>query len=93
MTKETDYSKYQTVGDKVLIKIDYASSRGSKLIADPYAGQRKTPFGVVYSQGEQCVNDLIGKRCLYDIHEGWRLDDDWLVIAEQDLKAVLSEED
>jgi hypothetical protein len=82
---------YKPTGDKLLIKIDLASYK-TGLIVDPLAKRRKTPFAVVLRAGEAVERDLIGKRVLYDIHEGWRIDERLLIIREPHLYAILTDE-
>lgn len=87
-----DIQTVKPTGDRVLLQLIKASYKQG-LILDPLAGERKTPFAKVVSQGEGVERDLVGKTVLYDIHEGFRLDDDHLFMEEKFLTAVLEEEE
>lgn len=82
----------QCVGKKVLIRFIKASYKQG-LLLDPLAGERKTPFAVVISQGESVERDLVGKTVLYDIHEGTRLDEDHMFTEEEFITAILEDDD
>ena len=86
-----DISKVRTTGDRVLIRFIKASYKKG-LILDPHAGDRKTPFARVISQGEGVKRDLVDKIVLYDIYEGVRLDEDHMFINEEFLKAIIEDD-
>lgn len=82
------HEEKQCVGNKVLIKFIKASYKQG-LLLDPLAGERKTPFALVLSQGEGVERDLVGKTVLYDIYEGTRLDEDHMFTEEEFITAIL----
>lgn len=82
------------VKDKVLIRINRARPISKGGIIDPTLGKRKTPIGKVLSIGET-VNrkDILDNHVYFDIYEGWRVDEDHILIEEKHIYFIAEQED
>lgn len=78
------------VDNKVLIKIDKAPAISKGGIIDPRMGKRKMPIGKVLSIGEKVKRkDILGNRVNFDQYEGWRYDEDHILIKEEHIYMML----
>jgi len=75
------------LADKVLLTLEKSPAVSKGGIFDPRAGERLTPFGKVTAIGPEVTDVAVGDIVYYDIHEGWRIDDDQLVTKVEHLGA------
>ena len=84
----------QTLGDKVLLKIETSTYKSKGGIYDPLAGKRKMPIGKVKSIGEKVKRrDILNEHVYFDLYEGWRIDDFHIIIEEEHIYMLILKEE